>query len=251
MRNLFAQDQGAGVAARKVQSAGFFVLAAQLFDGTARYGQFFLTGGAFHGEEIAAHLYQRKTVFGQHGQRSHSPGRCQIKLFTPRLAGGFLGALLCKLHAGQAQLGTGVLQKLHPLTGGLHQGQLQFRLVDFGHDAREACACAHIHHAARHFRLAGKQQAVEEVLILDPLGVGDSGQVDLLVVVHQDFGKGIQLVQLGAGESDVPCGTFCFKARFIDHTQVFLSVIRRSSERRSARGARQAGKFPAHLPCAA
>ena len=34
-------------------------------------------------------------------------------------------------------------------------------------------------------------------------------------------------------------GTFCFKARFIDHTQVFLSVIRRSSERRSARGARQ------------
>ena len=170
-----------------MQSAGLFVLAAQLFDGTARYGQLFLTGGAFHGEEIAAHLYQRQTVFGQHGQRSHSPGRCQIKLFTPRLAGGFLGALLCKLHAGQAQLGTGVLQKLHSLAGGLHQGQLQFRLVDFGHDAREACACAHIHHAARHFRLAGKQQAVEEVLILDPLRVGDSGQVDLLVVVHQNF----------------------------------------------------------------
>ena len=34
LRNLFAQDQGAGVAARKVQSAGLFVLAAQLFDGT-------------------------------------------------------------------------------------------------------------------------------------------------------------------------------------------------------------------------
>mgnify|MGYP000013673279 CR=1 FL=1 len=33
LRNLFAQNQRAGVAARKVQSAGLFVLAAQLFDG--------------------------------------------------------------------------------------------------------------------------------------------------------------------------------------------------------------------------
>ena len=116
---------------------------------------------------------------------------------------------------------------------------------------RGADPCAFNHHAARHFGLAGKEQAVEEVLVLNALGVGDGGQVDLLVVVHQNFGKGIQLVQLSAGESDVPCGTFFRKALFIDHTQFFLSVIRRSSERRSARGARQAGKFPAHLPFAA
>ena len=114
LRNLFAQNQCTGVAARKVQSASLFVFTAQLFDGTARCGQFFLTGGALHGEEIAAHLYQRQTVFGQHGQRGHCTGRGQIKLFTPRLAGGFLGALLCKLHAGQTQLGIARLSFASP-----------------------------------------------------------------------------------------------------------------------------------------
>ena len=109
LRNLFAQDQGAGVAARQVQGAGLFVLAAQLFDGTAGCGQLVLAGSALHGEEIAAHLHQRQAVFGQHGQGRHGAGRRQIELLTPPFAGSFFGALLGELYAGQAQLGlTGV-----------------------------------------------------------------------------------------------------------------------------------------------
>ena len=140
-------------------------------------------------------------------QYSASTGRSQIELLPPDLAGGFLGALLGKLYPGQTQLGAGVLQKFHPLAGGLHEGQFQLRLEDLGHDARKACPGTHVHHAPGYFRLAGKQQAVEEVLILDALRVGDGGQVDLLVVVYKDLGKGVQLIQLGAGEGDVPCGT--------------------------------------------
>jgi len=67
------------------------------------------------------------------------------------------------------------------------------------------------------------QQAIEEMLVLDALRVGDGGQVDLLVVVYKDLGKGIQLVQLGAGEGNVPCGTLFLQPLFVDHS-VFLSV---------------------------
>ena len=38
-----------------------------------------------------------------------------------------------------------------------------------------------------------------EVLVLNALRVGNGGQIDLLVVVHQDLRKGIQLVQLFPG----------------------------------------------------
>ena len=100
---------------------------------------------------------------------------------------------------------------------GFHEGEFQFRLVDLGDDARKPGTSAHIHHAAGYFRLAGKEQAVEEMLVLDALGVGDGGQVDLLVVVYKDLGKGIQLVQLGAGEGNVPCGTLGLQPLFVDH----------------------------------
>ena len=55
------------------------------------------------------------------------------------------------------------------------------------------------------------------MFVLDALGVGDGGQVDLLVVVHKDLCKGVQLVQLGAGEGNVPCGTLGLQPLFVDH----------------------------------
>ena len=58
------------------------------------------------------------------------------------------------------------------------------------------------------------------MLVLDAFRVGDGGQVDLLVIFHKDLCKGIQLIQLSAGEGNVPCGTFCFKALFIDHREI-------------------------------
>ena len=61
------------------------------------------------------------------------------------------------------------------------------------------------------------------MLVLDALRVGDGGQVDLLVVVYKDLGKGIQLIQLGAGEGNVPCGTLFLQPLFVDHS-VVLSV---------------------------
>ena len=201
-----------------MQSAGLAVLAAQLFDSAPGGGQLLFPGGALHGKEVAAHLHQRQAVFCQHGQGCHGAGRGKVELLPPHLAGGFLGALLGKLHPGQTQLGAGVLQKLHPLAGRFHEGQFQLRLENFGHDARKACPGAHVYHAPGNFRLAGKQQAVEEVLILDA-----DGQVDLLVVVYKDLGKGIQLIQLGAGEGNVPCGTLFLQPLFVDHS-VFLSV---------------------------
>ena len=210
MRNLFAEDEGAGIAARQMQGAGLLVLSAQLPDGTAGSGQFLLAGSALHGKEVAAHLHQRQAVFCQHGQGCHGAGRSQIKLLPPHLAGGFLGALLGKLHPGQAQLSAGIFQELHPLSGGLHQGQLQLGLVDLCHDARESGTGPHVHHLPCHLGLAGKQQAVEEVLVLNAFRVSDGGQVDLLVIVHQDLRKGIQLIQLIPGQRNVPHGTFLF-----------------------------------------
>ena len=68
----------------------------------------------------------------------------------------------------------------------------------------KACAGAHVHHLALHFRLGGKQQAVSKVAVLDTLGAGDGRQVDLLIIAHQNFSVVIQLVQLGMGEADVP-----------------------------------------------
>ena len=62
LRNLFAQDQGAGIAARKMESAGLFVLSAQLLDGTAGCGQLFFAGSALHGKEVSTHLHQRQFV---------------------------------------------------------------------------------------------------------------------------------------------------------------------------------------------
>lgn len=81
----------------------------------------------------------------------------------------------------------------------------------------------YVHHAPGNLRLAGKQQAVEEMFVLDALRVGDGGQVDLLVVVYKDLGKGVQLIQLGAGEGNVPCGTLFLQPLFVDHS-VVLSV---------------------------
>ena len=94
LRNLFAQDQSAGVAAGQVQSAGLAVLAAQLFDSATGGGQLLFPGCTLHGKEVAAHLYQRQAVLCQHGQGCHGAGRSQIKLLPPDLARGFLGALL-------------------------------------------------------------------------------------------------------------------------------------------------------------
>ena len=104
LRNLFAEDEGAGIAARKMEGAGLFVLAAQLLDGAPGCGQLFFAGSALHGKEVSTHLHQRQAVFCQHGQSRHRAGRSQIELFTPRLAGSFLGALLGELHTGKAQL---------------------------------------------------------------------------------------------------------------------------------------------------
>ena len=126
LRNLFAQDQSAGVAARKVQSAGLFVLAAQLFDGTARCGQFFLTGRALHGKEVSPYLYQRQAVFGQHGQRSHSPGSSTLN--------GSYG----EFDAGVRQLAgvlTGMLGNLSVLTDGVNQLAAQYVQLDDGLNA--------------------------------------------------------------------------------------------------------------------
>ena len=75
-RREFSEQELAALA-RKVQSAGLFVLAAQLFDGTARCGQFFLTGRALHGKEVSPYLYQRQAVFGQHGRRHPHPDPVQ------------------------------------------------------------------------------------------------------------------------------------------------------------------------------
>ena len=208
MRNLFAEDEGAGITARQMQGAGLLVLSTQLPDGTAGCSQLLLAGSAFHSKEAAAHLDQRQAVLGQHGQSRHRTGRGQIKLLPPCFAGGFLGALLGKLHPSQAQLSAGILQELHPLAGGLHQSQLQLGLVDLCHDARESGTSTHVHHLSCYLGLAGKQQAVEEVLVLNALRVGNGGQIDLLVVVHQDLRKGIQLVQLVPGQRNVPHGTF-------------------------------------------
>ena len=200
-----------------MQGAGLLILAAQLPDGTAGCSQLLLAGSAFHGKEAATHLDQRQAVLGQHGQSRHRTGRGQVKLLPPCFAGGFLGALLGKLHPGQAQLSAGILQELHPLAGGLHQGQLQLGLVDLCHDARESGTGTHVHHLPCHLGLAGKQQAVEEVLVLNALRVGDGGQIDFLVVVHQDLRKVIQLVQLVPSQRNVPHGTFLLQSRFIDH----------------------------------
>ena len=206
-----------------MEGAGLFVLAAQLLDGAPGCGQLFFAGSALHGKEVSTHLHQRQAVFCQHGQSRHRAGRSQIELFTPRLASSFLGALLGELHTGKAQLAAGVFQKLHPLAGGFHQGQLQLGLEYLRHDAREARACTDIHHLPCHLRLRGKEQAVKEVLVLDALRVGDGSQVDLLVVLHQNLRKGVQLVELGSGERDVPCGTFLFQSAFINHKLILIS----------------------------
>ena len=244
MRNLFAEDESAGIAPRQVQGAGLFVLAAQLFDGSPGGRQLFLSGSAFHGQKAAAHFYQRQAVLRQHRQGCHGTGRGQIKLLPPHLAGGFLSALLGKLHARETQLGAGILQKLHPLARGLHQGKLQLRLVDFCHNAGETGTGTHIHHLPCHFRLGGKEQAVKEMLILNALRVGDGSQVDFLVVVHQDPRKGVQLVQLGACQGDVPHGTFLFQSRFVDHNFILPSI-----PPKSARDVPQAETFQKYLSC--
>ena len=44
--------------------------------------------------------------------------------------------------------------------------------------------------------------------VLDALGAGDGGQIDLLVIADQQLGVLVQQVQLGGGQGDVPCGTF-------------------------------------------
>ena len=61
------------------------------------------------------------------------------------------------------------------------------------------------------------------MLVLNALLVGDGSQVDLLVVLYQNLSKGVQLVELGAGERDVPCGTFLFQSAFIDHKLILIS----------------------------
>ena len=64
------------------------------------------------------------------------------------------------------------------------------------------------------------------MLVLDTLRVGDGSQIDLLVVLHQNLRKGVQLVELGSGERDVPCGTFLFQPVLIYHSK-FLSLLAR------------------------
>ena len=209
--------------AGQMQSAGLLIRAAQLPDGAAGCREFLLTGSALHCQKAAADLDQRQAVFGQHRQSRHRAGRGKVELFPPALAGCFLSAFLGELHPGQAQLAAGIFQKLHPLAGRLHQGQFQFRFVDLGHDAGEACPCADVHHLPCHFRLRGKEQAVEEVFVLDALRVGDGGQVDLLVILHQNLCKGVQLVELGPGQRNVPRGTLFFQSVFVDH-RLFLFV---------------------------
>ena len=61
------------------------------------------------------------------------------------------------------------------------------------------------------------------MLVLDALRVGDGSQIDLLVVLHQNLRKGVQLVELGSGERDVPCGTFLFQPVLIDHKLILIS----------------------------
>src|SRR5574344_1959824 len=48
LRNLFAEDEGAGVAAGQMQGAGLLIRAAQLPDGAAGCREFLLTRSALH-----------------------------------------------------------------------------------------------------------------------------------------------------------------------------------------------------------
>ena len=62
------------------------------------------------------------------------------------------------------------------------------------------------------------------MLVLNALRVGDGGQVDFLVVLYQNLSKGVQLVELGTGERDLPCGTFLFQSAFIDNKLILISL---------------------------
>ena len=65
-----------------------------------------------------------------------------------------------------------------------------------------------VHQPAADLGLRRKQQAVRKVAVLDALGAGDGGQVDLFIIADQQLGVPVQQVQLCAGQGDVPRGTF-------------------------------------------
>ena len=111
LRNLFAQNQCTGVAARKVQSAGFFVLAAQLFDGTARCGQFFLTGRAFHGEEAARKAWREQFDLASARAVAALPMLAEYCLPLVKVGGNFLAM---KGSSGEEELAAarGAIKKL-------------------------------------------------------------------------------------------------------------------------------------------
>ena len=89
-------------------------------------------------------------------------------------------------------------QEAHPLLQGIHQSQLEVRPIYLQGQPREACPGAYIYDSAacrEQSRLQGRQ-AVHHMLHRHLLGLGDGGEVHLLIPLDQHFIVAGELLQL-------------------------------------------------------
>ena len=152
-----------------------------------------------------------------------------VKGLPPLLPGRLFGALFQKLRL-HAQLPAGPAQKIQPLAGGLQQRQLQPGAIDLCHHPGKARPGAHVHQTALHLRLGRQQQGIDKMLFLDPLRVGDRGQVDLFIVFHQQCGVPVQQGGLRFRHRHFAAGGLCGKTFCVDHALFpFPSRARRAA----------------------
>ena len=92
------------------------------------------------------------------------------------------------------------------MPGRLEQGEIERGAVDLCHHAGESGAGADVYQRSGHLRLGGEQERIDKMLVLDPLGVGDRSEVDLLIRLHQQRGIPVQQLCLLPVDRDAAAG---------------------------------------------